>query len=339
MLPLLLAAHAQAFSTTGEAWSLDRMPIELHWTGDVEGMTHAEVAAAVEEAAAVWSAVLPCAVAFAVVEDPDAEAWWEAGGDLALVVGVPTGEDGDSITDVGTLVAVLGSPVAEGEGFGAFTPAARSTLLVAARDDWRSDAALRAGEEGLSLRTVVAHQLGHQLGLGHSCGEDVPCTEEHDAAVMAPLAETGPGRSALGADDVAGIEAIYGGLPLDHGCDAVGDLGVECAVTEAAADFAPRWTFPDGTAVDGTTAAHAFPEPGYHTVELCVDSPTCGERLCHGFTLRTNALAAGPGGGYDVPPPAAEAKGCDTAPGGSGLGGVVALGWLLGRRRRFALLG
>ncbi len=323
---LLLAVQAHGFSTSGYAWSLDRMPIELHWTGNVESMTAAEARTTVEAAAATWSAALPCAVAFEVVEDPDAEAWWDAAGDMAVVLGVPFYDDADDIADVGTLIAVRGSSVPVGEGFADFDPAPRSSLQVAALDDWRSDAALAAGEDGLSLQALLAHQLGHQLGLGHSCGETVPCTDEHLDAIMAPTFD-GAGRSHLGADDVEGLEAIYGGIPLEHGCDAVGDLAVECTLTADAAHLAPTWTFPDGTVVEGVTATHEVGEPGSVTVELCVDSPACGQRSCQDLSVRTDAVPDGDG--YVRPPerepePEPRKGGCSSA------GTSVTWTWLAG---------
>ncbi|KAG8391298.1 hypothetical protein BUALT_Bualt01G0173400 [Buddleja alternifolia] len=52
---------------------------------------------------------------------------------------------------------------------------------------------------GLDLQTIMLHELGHVLGLGH--------TSDHDA-IMYPIISTGI-RKGLGQDDINGIRALY----------------------------------------------------------------------------------------------------------------------------------
>ncbi|MBV8202120.1 MAG: fibronectin type III domain-containing protein [Acidobacteria bacterium] len=60
---------------------------------------------------------------------------------------------------------------------------------------------------------VFAHELGHSLGMGHSCGDSLTgaCnTPEKDGALMRAMAHNDDRGAALGDDDRAGIATLYG---------------------------------------------------------------------------------------------------------------------------------
>jgi len=55
----------------------------------------------------------------------------------------------------------------------------------------------------VDLKTVMAHEFGHALGLGHTAG---PCP----GALMCPTYSSGATQHTLHPDDVAGLRALYG---------------------------------------------------------------------------------------------------------------------------------
>ena len=61
------------------------------------------------------------------------------------------------------------------------------------------------GSGGFDLASVLLHEFGHSLGLGHSMDS---------ASIMYPFINPETVKRTLGADDIAGIQAIYSAAPV-----------------------------------------------------------------------------------------------------------------------------
>ncbi len=136
---------------------------------------------AIRQAFALWAAVVPltfvetsnCAAADIKV------AWFE--GDHG---------DGDPFDGPGNVLAHAEFP-------NPFGPDERVILHFDDQEFW-----VNSETADVDMMTVAAHEIGHNLGLGHS---------NDPGALMFPSYD-GP-RRFLGEDDIAGVQSLYGGVP------------------------------------------------------------------------------------------------------------------------------
>lgn len=321
LLILLSIPLAGAYTLEGWAWPAN-VPVEVHWTGAVEGLTHDELTTAVDGAAAAWTNAAPCTFSFTPVEDEAADQWFADGG-IAVLVGDP---DDELAVGVQAVSYTQADPYTGDES----PPGAGRKVVFNDGDIWVPDSAIDAQQcsNHYSLQAWLTHELGYVAGLGPSCTEPDCTYDETGATMYGAPAECDNAGSSPNDDDIAGLNAIYGtsgGVRLACGPDPDDGLTVTCSAQADAdiASMAPIWDFGDGATLNGgDTATHTYGVVGEYRVQLCVSPPECGRTSC--VSTYFQALTyANPGGHPPLPDPLE--IGCSTT-----LARTSTLGALLG---------
>lgn len=337
MLLLLSVASAWAYSTSGYAWPPDRLPVEVHWTGELPGFSDADLRGAVEGAVSAWAEAAPCVLEVSVVEDPDAHAWFLSGG-VAILFGDPD----DELSAELLAVTYWGS--ASGDTFwsNGRELAEMPVMEVVVNDvnGWLPDWMIVVGEceDEVSLQGLLTHQMGSALGLATYGEEEAVSGAVPTMYWSQSVCDTG--ASSLEDDDIAGLWAIYGGsYGYTFGCenDAADLLTVDCAIANPSLPQgdSPTWDFGDGATAEGDAVSHTYTEEDSYWIDVCVQWPTCGDGLCDSIQVRAGEPipASEPWSAWSGESEG-ECEGCGTTP-GAPVAALLGAVWALAVRRRF----
>jgi uncharacterized protein (TIGR03382 family) len=141
---------------------------------------------------------------------------------------------------------------------------------------------------GHDMLGVATHEIGHSVGMGHSCEEDEVCTDI--ALREATMFWQGPacddGQAGLDDDDVESFTALYGPFATfvcSHQIDESLAIGVvpfelKCAISsEQVSDLtSASWQFGDGGTSEELAAAHVYEVAGNYTVQVTVTGEGAG---------------------------------------------------------------
>ena len=201
-LALLLATGVDAYLPFGIRWLDSAMPITFYVTSrDVPGVTAPQLQAATERAFAAWGGVSNVSISARFGGFVSANPLVTDG---TSVIGFMSRPDLDRVLGMAFFEYDLNTGVIHS-----------SDVFLNSTFDWSVAANGEAGR--FDVQSVMTHELGHFLGLGHSAiGETEPAagggrTILGKRAVMFPIAYPRGNIEdrTLEADDIAGISDVY----------------------------------------------------------------------------------------------------------------------------------
>ncbi len=142
------------------------------------------------------------------------------------------------------------------------------------------------------LQSTMLHEMGHSLGLAHSCEEEDICVDPELREATMYWVSGGAcdfSSATLHNDDINSLQALYGPIAT-FSCAGENDNGsilgvvpfdLSCAITSNRIQDVTgvEWVWGDGGVSDGLAGGHTYESPGNYTIQVTVDgeSDACGE--------------------------------------------------------------
>ncbi len=302
-LGLLIATPAMAWRHTGFVWSADQIPVQFQVADgpNNEGgfcqdrIPVGECRAVAEFAADAWNDVACTDLVVEIDEELAENAEKPRNGINEIIFEDPDDEienDGDPGTIAWSQSIGTGSQV-EVNGT-LYSQIYDADITFGKNRDLQSDAitAAQGCFNELSFNSTMVHEMGHSLGLAHSCEEEDICIDPNFRAATMFWTSKGAcdtSRSTLADDDINSLQALYGPIAT-FACAGENDnssvLGVvpfdlACVVTSNRIPDVTgvTWVWGDGGISEGLAGGHTYEAPGNYTIQVTVDgeSDACGE--------------------------------------------------------------
>lgn len=286
MTLLWMLASAQAWELMSPPGAWESFPVEqVPPVGEAPGLQAGQTVAAIEAAQNAWlGQACTEQVTFTLAPPQEHPVTWGPEDELRRI----TLGDPDDLLEVGVMAATI-TRTGPGtlflvDGIGV-SPLVDTDIAINPDADF--------GPTGADLQEVLAHEMGHALGFGHS--------EDPDAVMYW---DQTPETGTLSPDDVDGLQALYG-AGLTASCSPLlgsPPLEVQCELSSTfATALAVTWKWGDGTADTGLSNSHTFTDGGSYVIEVCADVVDCEIGLTWCDALHVSVCPA--------PAPAIEVRG------------------------------
>ncbi|MBT3220771.1 MAG: matrixin family metalloprotease [Proteobacteria bacterium] len=312
---LSLPVSAMAWKHTEEAWTTDDFPLK-YWVAD-DGTAETDC----EESVPPGYCATVAQQGYAAWHDAQCADFTDEYMGVCENVGYsPNNADrknyfafndpGDDLKEAGTLAAAL--TLATGTAFildgVPYKHSYDSDIVFNDNVKYTTHEEVLAGNcsNAFNMRTVITHEIGHTLGMGHSCEEGETCLDSdlYNATMEWTEGQCGVDAADINSDDIQGITALYGpyatfscshelkpgssstqaiGIVCEEGSADCDPFKLKCVVESTAYDEliadSAEWDWGDGETSSGLTPSHVYDTPGNYTVraKFVGERTGCGE--------------------------------------------------------------